>query len=208
MKNPLAYQRTEFDCGLTTLLNAISFLFEREEIPPEVLKFISIYSTDSYNLQGEHGKGGTSRLAMMFISGWLNEYGRAAKFPVETRYLSGDEVNAEPGSLITQSLLENGAVIARVMDDVAHYILLTGLDGFNVLAWDPWYRTIPFKGRAADISLIHDKPRIANCRFPLTRLNAKGKGIYMMSDLASREAVLIFNKNTRQKNAFEPEYNI
>ena len=33
MKNPLHYQLTEYDCGPTSLLNAISFLFEREEIP-------------------------------------------------------------------------------------------------------------------------------------------------------------------------------
>jgi hypothetical protein len=145
---------------------------------------------------------------MMFISGWLNEYGLAAKFPVETVYLSGSDVNAEPGSLVTQALLEGGAIVARVMDEVGHYILLTGLEGFDVLAWDPWYRTVPFKGRASDISLIKDRPCTANCRFPLSRLNAKGKGTYMMSDLGSREAVLIFNKNTRQKNAFEPEYNI
>ena len=40
MKNPLHYQLTEYDCGPTSLLNAISFLFEREEIPPEVIRNI------------------------------------------------------------------------------------------------------------------------------------------------------------------------
>jgi hypothetical protein len=208
LKNPLTYQRTEYDCGLTTLLNAISFLFDREEIPPEVLKFISIYSTDSYNLQGEHGKGGTSRMAMMFISGWLNEYGKAAKFPVETDYLSGGTLSAQPGSRITQALLENGVVIVRVMYEVEHYILLTGLDGFDVLAWDPWYRDTPFTGRTADIRLIHDAPFCANCKFPLGRLNEKGRGTYHMSDPETREAILLFNKTTRKKQAYEPEYHI
>ena len=37
MKNPLHYQFSEYDCGPTSMQNAISFLFEREEIPPEVL---------------------------------------------------------------------------------------------------------------------------------------------------------------------------
>ena len=31
MKNPLHYQFSEYDCGPTTMQNAISFLFEREE---------------------------------------------------------------------------------------------------------------------------------------------------------------------------------
>jgi len=40
MKNPLNYQTTEYDCGPTTLINAISYLFRREEIPPDVIKHI------------------------------------------------------------------------------------------------------------------------------------------------------------------------
>lgn len=32
MKNPLRYQMTEYDCGPTSMLNAVSYLFQREEI--------------------------------------------------------------------------------------------------------------------------------------------------------------------------------
>ena len=35
MKNPLHYQLSEYDCGPTSMMNAIAYLFEREEIPPE-----------------------------------------------------------------------------------------------------------------------------------------------------------------------------
>ena len=34
MKNPLRYQMTEYDCGPTSMLNAMSYLFPREAIPP------------------------------------------------------------------------------------------------------------------------------------------------------------------------------
>ena len=40
MKIPLHYQMSEYDCGPTTMLNAISYLFEVEEIPPEVIRNI------------------------------------------------------------------------------------------------------------------------------------------------------------------------
>ena len=43
MKTPLRYQFSEYDCGPTSLQNALSFLFDREEIPPEVLRGISLY---------------------------------------------------------------------------------------------------------------------------------------------------------------------
>lgn len=38
MKTPLRYQITEFDCGSVSLINCIVFLFEREEIPAELIK--------------------------------------------------------------------------------------------------------------------------------------------------------------------------
>ena len=40
MKNPLHYQISECDCGPTSMLNAVSYLFEREEIPPEIIRLL------------------------------------------------------------------------------------------------------------------------------------------------------------------------
>lgn len=31
MKSPLRYQISDYDCGPTSMLNAVSFLFEREQ---------------------------------------------------------------------------------------------------------------------------------------------------------------------------------
>lgn len=36
MKSPLHYQVSEFDCGPTTVLNALSYLFQREDLPAEL----------------------------------------------------------------------------------------------------------------------------------------------------------------------------
>ena len=38
MKNPLHYQLSDYDCGPTSVLNAVAYLFEREDIPPEILR--------------------------------------------------------------------------------------------------------------------------------------------------------------------------
>ena len=72
MKSPLRYQFSEYDCGPTTMLNAVSYLFEREEIPPEIIRNVMLYSLDCYSKKGEPGRAGTSRMAMMFLSNWLN----------------------------------------------------------------------------------------------------------------------------------------
>ena len=56
-KTPLEYQLTEYDCGTTTLLNALRYLFKRSEIEPEIYKFIMQYTLDNTNNNGEIGKG-------------------------------------------------------------------------------------------------------------------------------------------------------
>ena len=67
-KNPLHYQLSEYDCGPTAMLDAISYLFPREEIPPEIIRNIMLYCLDCYNMEGRPGKSGTSHMAMMFLS--------------------------------------------------------------------------------------------------------------------------------------------
>ena len=59
MKNLLNYQTTEYDCGPVSILNGIRYLFEREEIFPDLVKFIMLYCMDTYNEAGELCKHGT-----------------------------------------------------------------------------------------------------------------------------------------------------
>ena len=74
MKSPLHYQVSEFDCGPTTVLNALSYLFQREDLPAELVRNIMIYCLDCYNEEGRPGGNGTSRAAMMFLSNWPVSY--------------------------------------------------------------------------------------------------------------------------------------
>ena len=48
MKNPLHYQLSEYDCGPTSMMNAIAYLFEREEIPPEAVRNMMLYCLDCH----------------------------------------------------------------------------------------------------------------------------------------------------------------
>ena len=43
MKIPLHYQVSNYDCGPTSLVNALNVLFEREDIPPELIRNIMLY---------------------------------------------------------------------------------------------------------------------------------------------------------------------
>ena len=52
MKIPLRFQITEFDCGTVALQNAISYLFDRENVPAELVRAISIYTVNCYDEKG------------------------------------------------------------------------------------------------------------------------------------------------------------
>ena len=58
---PFRYQLSEFDCVPTTITNAISYLYDRHEIPPEVLQRIHLYTLDGVGRRGTSGRGGSTR---------------------------------------------------------------------------------------------------------------------------------------------------
>lgn len=206
MKNPLSYQMTEFDCGPTTLVNAISFLFQRKEIPPDIIRHIMMYSLDSYNDKGEFGKNGTSGMAMMFLANWLNQFGKVKRFPIHCEFLTGEQVSISPHSRITASLQQGGAVVLRLRYGCWHYALATGLDGTDLLLFDPYYRKQPFHVAGAEI--VSDAPCSHNRRVATSLLNSEGKNPYALGPLDTREAVILFNDTTKKTPIRTIEYMI
>lgn len=204
MKNPLNYQVTEYDCGPTTVFNAMSYLFRREQVPPDIIKHIMLFCLDSYNLKGEFGKSGTSQMAMMFLSNWLNQFGKVKKFPIQSEYLTGEEVYIGENSRVIYALQQGGAVVARVMYGCWHYVLLTGADQDRVYLFDPYFRKKPFKQK--EIELVTDMPYSRNRSVRWEMLNSTGKEPYALGPKEMREATIIFNKDTQKKASDTIEY--
>jgi len=195
MKNPLSYQSTEYDCGPTSMLNAINFLFHRKDISPDVVKNIMLYSLDSYNKKGEAYKSGTTGMAMMFLTNWLNEFGKVKKWPIRCEMINGENVHINQSSKIAECLGQGGVVVARVMLGVWHYVLLTGMDDKYVYLFDPYYRVNSF---AVDgIEIIKDAPTKMNRKIRYDILNSEGKGYYALGKLEGRECITIFNNKTK-----------
>ena len=204
MKNPLSYQRTEYDCGPTTMINAISFLFDREQIPPDVIKFIMLYCLDVYNEQGEVGKKGTSCMAMMFISNWLSQFGKVKDFPIETDYVTDENVFIGQTSKIVVALQQGGVVVVRLHFEEEHYVLLTGIDNENIYLFDPYYCTEDFEEEG--IELIKNHPMKMNRKVPFRYFNKETKEIYSLGPKEGREAVILINKTTQKTPESTIEY--
>lgn len=204
MKIPLNYQSTEFDCGPTTLTNAMSFLFKREEIPPDVIKHIVLYCLDAYNCKGEFGKNGTSGMAMMFLSNWLNQFGKVKKFPIHCEFLTGREVYVGQNSKIVAGLQQGGAVVVRVRYGCWHYVLLTGADERGIYLFDPYYRKKPFA--IPQIEILTDEPTKWNRKVPFSILNETARKPYALGPLDTREAIILLNSETKKTQSETVEY--
>lgn len=191
MKIPLRYQLTEYDCGSTSVENAIAYLFNRNEIPPIVVKHIMIYCMDSFNSKGEFAKGGTSRMAMNYLSEWLNNCSRTYKFPIHCEYLTGDAVCVSPQSPLIGCLRHGGVVVLRVRYGCWHYVLLTGADKQYVHIFDPYFRKKSFA--SPEIQIVSDRPMQMNRKVPYSFLNAEHDGVYAMGPKPMRDAILLFN---------------
>lgn len=204
MKNPLNYQTSEYDCGPTSMLNAMSFLFQREDVPPEIIRNIIIYCLDCYGEDGGSGKSGTSRMAMMFLSNWLNGFGKAGYLPISSRHLSGEAVNLRQDGSIRDALRRGGAVVALVDLVGWHYVLLTGLRDEQVYLFDPYYMDAPFPGE--EIQLVEDHPREYNRIVPVRYFEREEQDLYAFGPTESREAVLLFNETTKLTEEKTVEY--
>ncbi len=196
MKNPLIYQTTEYDCGPTSLLNAINFLFHREEISPDIVKNIMLYCLDAYNRKGEAHKSGTTGMAMLFLVNWLNQFGKVKKWPIHCEILNNEAVYISQTSRIAECLGQGGAVVAKVMLGWWHYVLLTGIDNEYVYLFDPYYRERTFN--VEGIEMIHDSPKKMNRKVKHSIFNSESKGNFAFGIIQIREIILIYNTQTRK----------
>lgn len=209
MKNHLNYQTSDYDCGPTTLCNAMRYLYDREEISPELLKAIFMYTLDAYNEKGEVGRSGTSRMAMKFLSSWFNQFGKSKNFPIYSEFLVDDQVYINSNSRIISCLQQKGVVVVRVLlEGDGHYVLLTGLQEGRVAIFDPYdmsgYKEVMFPG----VIIVDDQPKKMNRLVKPEIMNSEKERSYSLGCMDVREAMLIYNTDTRKTPENSIEYMI
>ena len=181
MKVPLRYQTTEFDCGAVALVNCLSFLFDREEIPIELVKKINTYTMDN-------SSGGTSRDAVRFISSRLTEFADKKNFPVKCEYLFDEQVTFEK---IKSWIQSGGCAFFRCWCvDVEHYVTITQIDDDFVYLFDPYYLERDHYDKNKHIEIIPDQPFMANRKVCVDYFKNK-KGDLSLNSIKVRETLLM-----------------
>ena len=192
MKVPLRDQITNYDCGPTSVLNGLSRLFERHEIPPVVMRHVTSCCMDWFDDEGKLGRRGTTHAAMGYVAGWLRQIGECGLMPLSCRYLTGEAVTLAPGSELRQALDRGASVVAFIDLDGWHYILITAAEGDKVYAWDPWRLPEPFP--VPDVITDYDHPYDYNRIVPLSRFESTDIHPYSFGPFETREAVVLERK--------------
>ena len=190
MKSPLRYQATEYDCGPTTMTNAILFLFEREEIPPDLVRHIGQCTLDSFDETGHIGKYGTSGAAIRYFGYWFNELRHAGLLPIRSFFLEKEDVFLGENSRLTSELQNNAVVVLHTyFHGFGHYLLLTGTKDHWYYAFDPYYQES--SAVSETITFIKDAPFSHNLILSEQRLNQTTKEDYALGEIKTREALVL-----------------
>jgi len=203
VNNPLRYQVSEYDCGPTCLLNALSYLFRRDDIPPEVVRNIMLYCLDSFGADGREGRNGTSRTAMQFLSVWLDGFGKTGRLPISSTFLTDGDVYLGEYSRIRDALRRGGAAVVRIDLTGWHYVLLTSIEGDEVRLFDPYYMA---ENTVEGVRFIADRPDAYNRIVSTALLEREVQTPYAFGPVEGREAVLLFNERTRLTEENTVEY--
>lgn len=152
MKVPLRYQNTEYDCGTTSFVNALAYLYEREDIPVELLKAIYRFTLDVEDEAGVVGKNGTSQEHAELLAKYFVEYANNnSSFDINCEILHGKDVNLENMKTI---LNKKGVIIARCWQEEEHYILITKIDDNFAYIFDPYYLEEDYYVSDQDVAIV------------------------------------------------------
>lgn len=191
MKVPLRFQVTEFDCGTVSLLNAFSYLFDRNEIPAELVRAIHIYTLDSHDEKGNIGAGGTSREAINKLSKWISKYANSHNFNVHCERLEKEEVTLDR---MKECLDNKGCVFARCWQTTEHYVIITKIDKKYAYIFDSYYLDKKYYDKDKEVKIILNNPFSYNRRVTLKRLFSQTKKDFSLEKNEMRECVLINRK--------------
>ena len=192
MKNRLIYQTTRYDCGPTSITNAIRFLFEREEIPPIILKYIWTMGIDTFADDGTPGKSGTSKASMRYMAAWFECYAQKCGFPLKVAFLDSEYASVAKGSLVWRCLEEGGCALVRCWHrGNGHYVLLTELISDEWIGlFDPFEETLDADN--PNIRPVEGDPKRKNRIVKASVFNHADVENYAMGEPERREVLLFW----------------
>ena len=190
---PLHYQVSEYDCVPTSFVNAISYLFERDEIPPMVISHIYLYSLDTVGRDARFGIGGTSKYAVRLLGHWLSSY-KMKQFSVNTEFLEEEAVHLNEGSRIYTCLEEGGIALCNMLLNKGepHYLMIVKIEDGWVYCFDPYQRT-SLRGLKNRVTILpQEDGRSPNLKIRVDWLARRSGCRFCLGPIPIRECLLLW----------------
>ncbi len=191
MKVPLRYQNTEYDCGTTSFVNALAYLYDREDIPVELLKAIYRFTLDVEGKDGTIGEGGTSRKHAELLAKYFVEYANDNdQFDIKCKILYGENVTLER---MKNSLDNNGVVIARCWQATEHYVLITKIDDNFAYLFDPYFLNEDYYVEDEDVAIVLNETFTHNRIVKIERLFDESLKDFSLLE-KNRRSIILLNR--------------
>ena len=189
MKVPLRYQNTEYDCGTTSFVNALAYLYDREYIPVELLKQIYRLTLDIKGPEGISGEGGTSRKHAELLADYFVDYAnKNNNFDIKCKILRGKGVTIEN---MKEALDKQGVVIARCWQESEHYVLITKIDDYFAYIFDPYYLNKDYYVDDEDVAIVTHEDFTHNRLVKIKRLFGESHKDFSLLDGPNRSVILL-----------------
>lgn len=192
MFSPLYYQVSEYDCVPTALINAMSYLFQRKEIPPMVIRHIYLYCLDTVGKNSRFGIGGTSKYAVRLVGNWLNAY-RMKGFSVQTQSLEKEAVRIGTNSEINFCLEQGGVVLCNMLltQREEHYLMIMAMDDDWIFCFDSYRRSF-IRGMHNQVTLLPSADgRAPNLKIRRPWFNQELCKRFCLGPMEQRESLLV-----------------
>ena len=186
------YQLSESNAGETAVLNCISYLFDREEMPLDFVKIMSSYSVGCYDDMGYLENGDFCENLLFFTASWLADYAKEKHIPLIAKYLSHDDVNLLE---IRKCLLAGGCVDLKTEREGRHYITLTKMDDTYIYAFDPYYRPVGSFKPITGVEVVENKPFNYNRKILIEKFISEKPLEYTLGIENYREAILFYRND-------------
>ena len=189
MKVPLRYQNTEYDCGTTSFINALAYLYDREDFPVELLKQIYRFTLDVKGPDGVTGEGGTSKKHAELLADWFVKYAsRNSNFDIKCKELQGKDVTIQK---IKKVLSERGVALARCWQESEHYVIITKIDNNFAYIFDPYYLDNDYYANDEDVAMVFHEEFTHNRIVKTKRLFEESHKDYSLLEEPRRLIILL-----------------
>ncbi len=180
MKIPLRFQMTETDSGKTTLLNAICYLFDREDTDSSLIKSVYKNTVNEDNIL----------LKQESICDFAKKILSKKKYNLDLMLLNREEVNLKT---IKDNLKDKNTciIIHLYLNGKSHYALLTDIDNNYIYIFDPYYLDDVYFDEERMVEIIFDNPFEYNRRVNIKRFNNMTMSDFALGPLEHRECLII-----------------